>query len=143
MRHAVVWSLIAGLAAAAAPLHAQQVRAGVVVHGGPIAGHVIVRDGYSTYQRPAPRRVVVVNRARIVLVERVHTHRPAKVWARRGYRPVTLVYSNGRYYDRWVGRRHDAREVTVWERNGRYFVVDCDDRHSRRDGRHGDGHWDD
>lgn len=139
MRHAVVWSLIAGLATAAAPLDAQQVR--VVVHGGPIAGHVIVQDGYSTYRRPAPRRVVV-DRARIVLVEHVHSHRPAKVWARQGYRPVTLVYSNGRYYDRWVGRRHDAREVTVWERNGRYFVVDCDDRHPRRDG-HGDGHWHD
>ena len=141
MRHVVAWSLIVGLAATAAPLYAQQVRAGVVVRGGPVAGHVIVRDGYSTYRRPAPRRVVVVDRARIVLVERVHTHRPARVWARQGYRPVTLIFSNGRYYDRWVGNR-EAREVTVWERNGRYFVVDCEDGHHRHHDHRG-GHWDD
>ena len=146
MRHAVVWSLIAGLVTTVAPLQGQQVRADVIVHGGPVAGRVIVRDGYSTYRRPTPRRVVVVDRARIVLVEHVHTHRPAKVWARRGYRPVTLVFSNGRYYDRWVGHRYDAREVTVWERNGRFFVVDCDDRHPRHERHHDhdDGrHWDD
>ena len=103
----------------AAPLHAQRVEAGVVVQSGPVAGHVVIRDGYSTYRRPTARRVVVVERPRIVVVERVHRHRPHKHWARRGYRPVTLYYWDGRYYDRRVGHRHGVRTIVVWERDGR------------------------
>jgi hypothetical protein len=120
---AVARSLLAGLVltVAAVPLQAQRVEAGVVVYGGPVAGHVIVRDGYSTYRRPYTRRVVVAERSRIVVVERVHRHRSAKHWARRGYRPVTVYYWDGRYYDRWAGHRHGVREVVVWERNGRYY----------------------
>ena len=73
-------SLLAGLVltVAAAPLHAQRVEAGVAVYGGPVAGHVIVRDGYSTYHRPYARRVYVVERPRIVVVERsTATARPS------------------------------------------------------------------
>lgn len=98
-------SLLAGLVltVAAAPLHAQRVEAGVVVHSGPVAARVLVRDvysryrdGYSTYRRPVARRVIVVERPRIVVVERIHHHRAARHWSRRGYRPVTLYYRNGR-----------------------------------------------
>jgi hypothetical protein len=140
-------SLLAGLVltVAAVPLHAQRVEARVVVHGGPVAGHVIVRDGdsrdryardgYSTYRRPVTRRVIVVERPRLVVVDRVHRHRPARHWTRRGYRPLVVYYWDGRYYDRWVGHRHGVREVVVWERDGRYYHddEDCD---SER-------HWDD
>lgn len=127
-------SLLAGLVltVAAAPLHAQRVEAGVAVYGGPVAGHVIVRDGYSTYHRPYARRVYVVERPQIIVVERANGHRSAKHWARRGYRPVTVYYRDGRYYDRWVGHRYGVREVVVWERDGRYYHDDdhCDsDRH--------------
>jgi hypothetical protein len=134
---AVTWSLIAGLLSIAVPLHAQRVEAGVVVRSGPVAGHVVIRDGYSTYRRPTARRVVVVQRPRTVVVERVHRHRPAKHWAHRGYRPVTLYYWDGRYYDRWAASRHGVRTIVVWERDGRYYR-DCDDD----GGRHHD-HWDD
>ena len=131
---AVTWSLIAGLLSTAVPLHAQRVEAGVVVRSGPVAGHVVIRDGYSTYRRPTARRVVV-ERPRIVVVERVHRHRPAKHWSRRGYRPVTLYYRDGRYYDRWAGHRHGVRTIVVWERDGRYYH-DCDDNRRHE-------HWDD
>jgi hypothetical protein len=142
---AVTWSLIAGLLSAAVPLHAQRVEAGVVVRSGPVAGHVVIRDGYSTYRRdgystyrrPTARRVVVVERPRIVVVERVHRHRPVKHWTRRGYHPVTLYYWDGRYYDRWDGHRHAVRTIVVWERDGRYYH-DCDE-----DGRRYHDHWDD
>jgi hypothetical protein len=134
---AVTWSLIAGLLSTAVPLHAQRVEARVLVRSGPVAGHVVVRDGYSTYRHPAARRVVAVERSRIIVVERVHRHRAAKHWTRRGYRPVTLYYWDGRYYDRWAGHRHGVRTIVVWERDGRYYH-DCDD-----DGRPRHEHWDD
>ena len=126
-------SLLAGLVltVAAVPLHAQRVEAGVVVHGGPVAGHVVIRDGYSTYQRT--RRVIVVERPHVVVVERVHRHRPARHWTRHGYRRATLYEVDGRYYDRWVRDRHGVRKVVVWERDGRYYHEECD--HDR--------HWDD
>ena len=135
---AVTWSLIAGLLSTVAPLHAQRVEADVLVRSGPVAGHVVIRDGYSTYRRPTARRVVVVERPRIIVVERVHRHRPARHWARRGYHPVTLYYWDGRYYDRWIAHRHGVRTIVVWERDGRYYHDDCDeDRRDYHD------HWDD
>ncbi len=144
MRRAVAWSLIAGLVTTAVPLHAQRVQADVMVRSGPVAGHVVIRDGYSTYRRPTARRVVVVERPRIVVVERVHRHRPAKHWSRRGYRPLTLYHWDGRYYDRRVAHRSGVRTIVVWERDGRYYR-DCDgDRHWGRDGDHRPhDHWDD
>lgn len=142
MRTSVVaWSLIAGFMSAAVPLHAQRVEAGVVVRSGPVAGHIVIRDGYSTYRqpyrRPTARRIVVVERPRIVVVERVHRHRPAKHWSRRGYRSVTLYYWDGRYYDRRVGHGHGVRTIVVWERDGRYYH-DCEDDRRRQHDR-----WDD
>jgi hypothetical protein len=104
------------------PLAGQQVAANIFIHGGPIAGHVVVENGYSTYRHPDARRVVVVTRhaSRVVLVERVRAHRHEGYWVRRGYRPVTLYYVDGRYYDRWAGHRA-VREIVVYERNGRYY----------------------
>jgi hypothetical protein len=130
-------SLLAGLVltVAAVPLHAQRIEAEVVAYGGPLVGHVIVRDGYSTYRRPYTRRVIIVERPRIVVVERVHRHRSAKHWSRRGYRPITVYYRDGRYYDRWVGHRYGVREVVVWERDGRYYHEDDHHCDSER-------HWD-
>jgi hypothetical protein len=133
MKHAVAWTLIAGLVTTAAPLHGQWVEGHVAVRSGPIAGHVVIRDGYSTYRRPVGRRVVV-ERPHVVIVERVHRHRSARHWSRRGYRPVTLYYWDGRYYDRWLGHRHGVRTIVVWERHGRYYR-DCEDC-GKRDGRH-------
>ena len=119
----VAGSLIAALSLAT-PVRGQQVAAHVIVRSGPIAGHVVVGDGYSTYRRPvtyrrAPARVVVVER-----VARRH-HRHAH-WRGNTYRRVTLWYYDGRYYDRRVRDWPGMREVIVYERDGRYYD-DCDD----------------
>lgn len=145
----VAGSLLAGLLAAASPSAAQTVAADVVFRGGPVAGRVIVGDGYSTYRRhpvvvvhrrPVARRVVVVERyaPRVVVVERVYRYRSPRAWARHGYRPVTLFYIDGRYYDRWDEGWPPAREVLVYQRGGRFYADDCDhhDRHHHE-------HWDD
>ena len=118
-------SLLSGLLLTT-PLAAQQVAASVFVRGGPIAGHVVVENGYSTYRHPDARRVIVVERRgpRVIVVQRVRAHRHEGYWVRRGYRPVTLYYVDGRYYDRRVGRR-GVREIVVYERNGRYYEP-CD-----------------
>ena len=129
---AVAWSLLAGLVSTAIPLHAQRVEAGVVVRSGPVAGHVVVRDGYSTYRRPAPRRVVVVERPRVVVVERVHRHRSDRHWTRRGYHRVdALLLATAATTIAGSGSRHGVRTIVVWERNGRFYH-ECD----------GDRHWD-
>jgi hypothetical protein len=147
MRTSVIaGTLLAGLAITAFPVHAQQFAADVVVRSGPVAGHIVIGDDHSVYRRPPARRVIVVERyaPRVVVVERVHHHRRAKQWIRRGYRPVTLYYVDGRYYERRPERRRGVYGVIVWERGGRY-VHDCDaDRHERR--RHhyrGRGDWND
>jgi hypothetical protein len=126
----VAGSLLSGLVLIASSLQAQQVSADVVLRGGPVAGHVVVGDGYSTYrrppvvyQRPVTRRVVVVerHRPRVVAVELVHRHKHARHWKRHGFRPVTLYYMEGRYYDRPIGYARGARAVIVYERHGRYY----------------------
>ena len=127
-------SLLSGLLLTA-PLSAQQVAANVYVHGGPVRGHVIVENGYSSYRRPPvvvyrrpeARRVVVVERyaPRVIVVERSRHYRRSGYWVRHGYRPVTLYYVDGRYYDRWNGGR-GMREIVVYERDGRYYDP-CDD----------------
>jgi hypothetical protein len=126
-------SLLTGLLLTG-PVSAQQVAANIIVRGGPIAGHVTIADGYSSYRRPTvveyrrpeARRMVVVERyaPRVIVVERVRHHRHANYWARHGYRPVTVYYVDGRYYDRDVRGR--GRAVVVYEHDGRYY--ECDDR---------------
>lgn len=129
-------SLLSGLVLLAPPLKAQQVSADVVVRGGPVSGHVVVGDGYSTYRR----RAVANHRAapRAIVIERVHRHRHHRYWKGHGFRQVTVYYANGRYYDRWDGPPRGVRRVVVYERDGRYYDV-CD--HDQRGHRHHD--WDD
>jgi hypothetical protein len=136
----VAGSLLAALSLVA-PLHGQQVAADVVVRSGPVAGHVVIGDRYSTYRRPvvyrrSPARVIVVER----VIQRDHHH--ARQWRRYGYRPVTLYYVDGRYYDRYVRGWRDMREVVVYERDGRFYRECDDDRdwddRPHRDGRDGD-----
>ena len=139
MNAKVVGSLLSGLVLVASPLAGQQVSADVRVRNGPVAGHVVVGHGYSTYHRPPVRRVVVVERyaPRVVMVERLHRHRAERYWRRLGYRPVTLFYVDGRFYDRPIRHRYGAREVVVYERGGRYYTgCDDHDRHGRHDDRH-------
>ncbi len=141
----VAGSLLATLLAAA-PAAAQNVAADVRVHTGPVVGQVTVGDAYAAYRRrpavivhrrPVARPVVVVGyySPRVVVVERLHGHRSSQAWARHGYRPVTLYYANGQYYDRWNERWPHADEVVVYERGGRYYVADCENRgqHDDRD----------
>lgn len=136
MRTSVVaGSLLSGVLFMSNPVQGQ-VRAEVAVRSGPVAGHVAVGE-YSTYRRPVARRGVVVERyaPRVIVVERVN-HRKARHWRRQGYRPVTIYYHDGRYYDRYIANRPGMREIVVYERGGRYYR-DCDDDYRRGN------HWDD
>ena len=134
----VVGSLLSGLVLFGSPLAAQQVSAQVYVGNGPVAGRVLVRDGYSTYHRPPARRAVVADRYAplLIVVERVHRHRGEGYWRRLGYRPMTLYYADGRFYDRPVRHRHGVQEVVVYERGGRFYTA-CDDHD-----RHHHDNWD-
>ena len=120
---------------------AAQVAADVVVHSGPVAGRVVVG-------RPYPE-VVVVDRGRrhyhrpyyaprVIVVERYHRGPRGLAhgyWRKHGWRPATLYYIDGRFYDRpWRGARY-VSEVVVYERGGRYLVprdFRYDDRDYRR-----------
>lgn len=128
----LAWSLAAGLAFTAAPLHAQHVSGEVVVRGGPVAGRVVLHDGYSSYRRPARRVVVERYAPRVVRVERFR-HRHGKHWRRDGYREVIVYYIDGRYYDRAGWDHPRAHEVVVYERDGRFYRDDRD-RGDRNDG---------
>jgi len=121
----VAGSLLAALSLVA-PLQAQRVAADVVVRSGPVAGRVVIADGYSSYRRP-----VVYRRApaRVIVVERVYHRQRHLDWRKQGYRQVVVYYQDGQFYDRaWPS----AREVTVYERDGRYYR-DCNDDHGRSD----------
>jgi hypothetical protein len=116
----LAWSLVAGLAVMAAPLHAQQVWAEVVVRGGPVAGRVVVDDGYSSYRRSSRRVVVERYAPRVVRVERFR-HRHGKHWRRHGYREVIVYYIDGRYYHAGDWHYPRAHQVVVYERDGRFY----------------------
>jgi hypothetical protein len=122
----VAGSLLAALSLAA-PLSAQRVSADVAIRGGPVAGRVVVGDGYSTYRRPVVYRRVP---ARVIVVERVyvrHQHRAWRNWQRHGFRQVVVYYRDGRYYDRAFRGGPPMSQVVIYERNGRYYHV-CDRR---------------
>lgn len=129
-------SFLAGLALIATPLHAQAVVAEVGVRSGPIAGHVIVGNQYSSYQHS--RRVVVVERdaPRIIVVERLRHRHHLRHWQRHGYRRVVVYYMDGRYYDRYQPSRRGQRGVVVYERGGRYYHEDDDHARSRHQAWH-------
>jgi hypothetical protein len=109
----------------AEPAHAQQVQADIVLRSGPVASRVFIGNGYSTYGRQpvvyrrAPVRRVLVVAPRAIVVERVRHHGYGH-WRRFGYRPVTLYYIDGRYFDR-AFERPGLRQVVVYERGGRYY----------------------
>ena len=125
------WSALVGaLAFLPMPL-AAQVQADVNVHIGGRPRHEVV-----VVRRPPVRRVVVA--PRVILVDRIHDrgrgHRSDKWWRKHGYRPVTVYYARGRFYDRRFDSRDRVRAVVVYERDGRFYR-DWDDRHDR-DGRY-------
>ncbi len=140
---------VAGSALAAlvlsTPLHAQLVRADVVVRSGPVSGHVVINEP-PHHHRP----VVVYERpARVIVVERFRAHDHHRNWKRLGYREVTVYEVGGRYYDRY-DRKRGGRKIVVYERGGRYYR-DCDecsrserrrdDDYRKRDAKH-DRHHD-
>ena len=135
----VAGSLLAALSFVA-PLSAQRVSADVAIRGGPVAGRVVVGDGYSTYRRPIVYRRVP---ARLIVVERVYVrnHRALRHWQRQGFRPVVVYYRDGRYYDRDMRGGPPMREVVIYERDGRYYDV-CDER-DWRDHYQGPSRYDD
>jgi len=119
----LAWSLVAGLTFTATPLHAQQVSAQVVVRSGPVAGRVVVGDGYSSYRRPVRRVVEERYAPRVIRVERFR-HRHRKHWRVNRYREVIVYYIDGRYYDR-IGRDYPrAHAIVVYERDGRFYRED-------------------
>lgn len=127
----VAGSLLAALSLVA-PLQGQQVAADVVLRSGPVAGRIVVGDGYSTYRRP-----VVYRRApeRIIVIEKVYRrHHRNPHWRKHGYRQVIVYYRDGRYYDRYVRGWPAMQEVVVYERDGSYYrECDDDDRGYRYD----------
>jgi hypothetical protein len=120
----VAGSLLAALSFVG-PLSAQRVSADVAIRGGPVAGRVVVGDGYSTYRRPVVYRRVP---ARVIVVERVYLrhHRALGHWQRHGFRPVVVYYRDGRYYERDMRGGPPMREVVIYQRDGRYYHV-CDE----------------
>jgi hypothetical protein len=133
MRTSIVAGSLLAAVSLVAPLHGQQVAADVVLRSGPVAGRVVIGDGYSTYRRP----VVVYRRApeRVIVVERLHRrhHRQAH-WRKHGYRQVVVYYRDGRYYDRYARGWPAMQEVVVYERDGRYYrECEDDDRGARYD----------
>jgi len=135
----VAGSLLAALSFVG-PLSAQRVSADVAIRGGPVAGRVVVGDGYSTYRRPVVYRRVP---ARVIVVERVYVrdHRALRHWQRHGFRPVVVYYRDGRYYDRDMRGGPPMREVVIYQRDGRYYHV-CDAR-DWRDHYQGPSRYDD
>ena len=137
MRTTIVAGSALAALALAAPLYGQ-VSADVIVRTGPVRGHVAINEGYSTYRHAEPRPVVVYERpVRVIVVKRFHSKKYYRNWKRYGYRPVTLYYDDGRYYDRRDDRHPGLREVVVYEHDGHYYR-DYDDRDHRRHDHDGD-----
>jgi hypothetical protein len=129
MKAGIAVGLIAvGLTLATAPAEAQRVSADIRIHAG---------DRYSTYERRPAERVVVVERyaPRAIVIERFQHRNHRKDWRRYGYRPVTIYYNNGRFFESWRGRGA-ARQIVVFERGGHYYANWANEWYERdRDGR--------
>jgi len=123
---------------------AAQVSGAVIVTSGPVQGRIAVGEPVFAprpvivYQPVRGRRMEVARYApQVVFVERGHgRHGKQAAWyGRHGYRPVTLFYSEGRYFtlisvDRAYRRGGYFLPVTVWERGGRFYLpagYDADD----------------
>lgn len=109
------------LLAVAAPVNAQQVSADIHIGTVPERRVVVVE------REPAPR-------AHVVVVERFRGHpRGRGYWKKRGYRPVTVYYYEGRFYDRFDVRAHPrAAKVVIYRQGDRYYR-EWDDRFDRND----------
>jgi len=127
--------ILAGLFSSPTPA-AAQVSGAVVINSGPVRGEIAVGEPVFAprpvviYQPVRGRRMEVARYApQVVFVERGHGRygKPSSWYNRHGYRPMTLYYSEGRYYTliyadrqyRWGGY---FRPVTVWERDGRFYL---------------------
>jgi hypothetical protein len=129
----VVTAMAAAVALAAAPLRAQTVDAGVVIHSGPVTGHVVIGE-------PPPLVVYEEPVRQIIVVEHIHVpHGNAHGWWKKhGYRPVTRYYDGDSYYARPYNGGVQLREVVVYEREGQYY--DEREQHGHGHGDHGHGH---
>jgi hypothetical protein len=129
----LVGAVAAMLALCALPLRAQTtVEGGVIVHSGPVTGHVEVG--------PPPPTVVYAEPVReVIVVERVHVPNGNAYgwWRKNGYRQVTVYYDGSRYYSRRIDRRPGFRDMVVYQRNGRYYQEEA--REERKE-HHGKGH---
>ena len=140
----VAGSLLVALSLVA-PLQGSRWQPTWSVRSGPVAGRVVVGEGYSTYRRPVVYRQVPAardrGRAGVRASSALNKH-----WRQQGFRPVVVYYRDGRYYDRYLRGGPVMREVVVYERNGRFYH-ECDerDRDDRYDGpRYDDGRdWND
>jgi hypothetical protein len=100
------------------PLRAQTtVEGGVVIHSGPVTGHVEVGSRPPVVYREPVREVIVVEQ---VHVPRGHAY---GWWKKHGYRTITVYYDGSRYYGRRLERR-GLRAVVVYERRHRYYLGD-------------------
>jgi hypothetical protein len=124
------------LSTSSTPLVAQ-VSGAVIVNGGPVQGRIAVGEPVFAprpvviYQPVRGRRVEVARYApQVVVVQRGHgkNGKSARWYQRHGYRPVTLFYSQGRYFANVYSARGYRRgpqfvAVTAWERRGRFYLA--------------------
>jgi len=116
---------------------AAQVSGAVVINGGPVQGRIAVGEPVFVprpviiYQPVRGRRVEVARYApQVVYVERGHGRngKSARWYQKHGYRPVTLFYSQGRYFTQVFSARGyrggpQFFAVTAWERHGRFYLT--------------------
>lgn len=108
------------------------------------------RSVYRPVNQVVPvRRAVVKAWPRVIVVARIdlggrgrgrghaYGRADARGWRAAGYRPVTVYYVDGRYYDRWDDRYrgHNVRQMVVYQRGGRYYRDWDDDRYDGRNDR--------
>jgi len=115
----------------AASVSAQDFAAAVTVHGGRVAGRVVItstayRPIYEPRPHPpAPRVLVLAPAPRLLVVERVGYGRGwgHGRWHRHGYREVVVYYDPSQ--DRYFTDLQDCRgfkRVVVYQREGRYYL---------------------
>ncbi len=128
--------VLAGLLISSTPATAQ-VSGAVVINSGPVRGRIAVGEPVFVprpvviYQPVGGRRVAVARYApQLVVVERGHgkNGKSARWYQRHGYRPVTLWFSQGRYFTQAFAARGyrggpQFIPVTVWERHGRFYLA--------------------
>jgi len=114
-----------------------QVSGTVVIRSGPVQGAVVVGEPVLAprpvvvYQPVYGRRVVAARYLPqpVVVVPKHHGRhgKSARWYARHGYQPVTLYYSQGVYFTQVYAVPHyrwapQFVPVLVWERGGRFYL---------------------